>query len=71
MIDDQVNAEELAESRQRRKSAENATDDGMPMPSEDNAQDAEVDGSSKPMKWVRYATKWFGAGSRFAGPLQR
>jgi hypothetical protein len=63
MIDDQVNAEELAESRQRRKSAENATDDGMPMPSEDNA--------SKPMKWVRYATKWFGAGSRFAGPLQR
>jgi hypothetical protein len=31
MIDDQVNAEELAESRKQREAAANATDDGMPV----------------------------------------
>jgi hypothetical protein len=30
MIDDQVNAEELADSRKQREAAETATDDGMP-----------------------------------------
>jgi hypothetical protein len=39
MIDDQVNAEELAESREQRDAAENATDDGMPVAPEHKARD--------------------------------
>ena len=41
MIDDQVNAEELAESRKQREAAENATDDGVPVAPENKERDVE------------------------------
>ncbi|MBT2792726.1 hypothetical protein [Paraburkholderia strydomiana] len=63
MIDDQANAEELAESRRQRKAAANATDDGMPVAPEDEKR--VVDGTQYrgPKQWVRHARKLLGAGS--------
>jgi hypothetical protein len=68
MNDDQVNAEELAESRRRREAAENATDDGMPVAPEDKERDAEGIQYRTPKQWVRHARKWLGAGSGFMRP---
>ncbi|CAN7623902.1 hypothetical protein LJR230_004557 [Trinickia sp. LjRoot230] len=69
MNDDQVNAEELAESRRQREAAANATDDGMPTVEggrERNA--AEGIRQRTPKQWVRHARKWLGAGSGFMRP---
>ena len=69
MIDDQVNAEELAESRRQREAAANATDDGMPVAREDKERDAAEGIRHRTLKqWVRHARKWLGAGSGFLRP---
>ncbi len=68
MIDDQVNAEELAESRRQREAAANATDDGMPVAAENEKQVAEATQYKAPKQWVRHARKWLGAGSGFMRP---
>ncbi|WP_167528668.1 hypothetical protein [Paraburkholderia azotifigens] len=57
MIDDQVNAEELAESRRQREAAENATDDGMPVAPEHNARDVGQIQYKTPKQWIRYSKK--------------
>ncbi len=60
MIDDQVNAQELAESRRQREAAENATDDGMPVaPGHDMEDQRHID-QEAPKQWVRHARKWLG-----------
>ncbi|MGC2961615.1 hypothetical protein ACPUET_16710 [Paraburkholderia graminis] len=68
MIDDQVNAEELAESRKQREAAANATDDGMPVGPEDEKR--VVDGTQYrgPKQWIRHARKLLGAGDGFMRP---
>jgi hypothetical protein len=68
MIDDQVNAEELAESRKQREAAANATDDGMPVAPENKKPVVEEPQSGTRMHWVRQARKWLGAGSGFMRP---
>lgn len=65
MTDDQVNAEELTESRRLRKAAENATDDGMQVGPEDKERDAEGNQYGSQKQWVRLARKWLGARSGF------
>jgi hypothetical protein len=57
VIDDQVNAEELAESRRLREAAENATDDGMQVGQEDKERDAEGNQYGSQKQWVRLARK--------------
>ena len=68
MIDDQVNAEELADSRKQREAAANATDDGMPVAPEDEKR--VVDGTQYrgPKQWIRHARKLLGAGGGFMRP---
>jgi hypothetical protein len=61
MDDDQVNAEELAESKRRREAMQRATDDGMPVAAEIEARE-EIP-YIKPKQWIRHARKWLGAGS--------
>ncbi|WP_341312679.1 hypothetical protein WN982_14600 [Paraburkholderia sp. IMGN_8] len=68
MIDDQVNAEELAESRRKREAAANATDDGMPAAPENEKPIVEETQNRAPKQWVRHARKWLGAGSGFMRP---
>jgi hypothetical protein len=68
MIDDQVNAEELEESRRQREAAENATDDGMPVAPENKERVVEGIQYRAPKQWVRHARKWLGAGSGFMRP---
>lgn len=65
MIDDQVNVEELAESREQREAAENATDDGMPVAPEHKARDDGQIQYKTPKQWVRHARKWLGSGRSF------
>jgi hypothetical protein len=62
MIDDQVNTEELAESRRQREAAENATDDGMPVAPENKARDVQGIHYRTPKQWVRHARKWLATG---------
>ncbi|MGF6782530.1 hypothetical protein P3T21_007771 [Paraburkholderia sp. GAS334] len=61
MIDDQVNAEELAESKNQREAAETATDDCMPVVPESKARDVEVIQYRTPKQWVKHSRKWAGA----------
>jgi len=68
MIDDQVNAEELAESRRQREAAANATDDGMPVAPESGKRVVEGIQHRSPKQWVRHARKLLGAGSGFMRP---
>ena len=68
MIDDQVNAEELAENRRQREAAANATDDGMPVAPENEKLIVEGTQYRAPKQWVRHARKWLGAGSGFMRP---
>ena len=70
MIDDQVNAEELAESRKQREAAANATDDGMPVAPENENGKRVVKATQyrAPKQWVRHTRKWLGAGSGFMRP---
>jgi hypothetical protein len=68
MIDDQVNAEELAESKRQREAAANATDDGMPVGPENEKRVVEATQCRAPKQWVRHARKWLGAGSSFMRP---
>lgn len=63
MNDDQVNAEELAESRRRREALQRAADDGMPVAAEIEERDAVEIPYRKPKQWIRHARKWLGAGS--------
>jgi thiamine pyrophosphokinase len=63
MDDDQVNAEELAESKRRREAMQNATDDGMPFVAEIEERDAAEIAYRKPKQRIRRARKWLGAGS--------
>jgi len=65
MIDDQVNAEELAESRKQREAAQKATDDGMPVAPEDNAKDLGQIPYETPKQWIRHARKWLGSACGF------
>jgi hypothetical protein len=65
MIDNQVNTEELAESRRQREAAENATDDGTPVAPENEARDVEEIQYKTPKQWVRHARKWLGSERRF------
>jgi len=65
MIDDQVNPEELAESRTRREAADNATDDGMPMAPEHIESDVGQTEYKTPKQWIRHARKWLGSGRSF------
>lgn len=65
MIDDQVNAEELAESRGQREAAENATDDGMPVAPEHDARDVGQIQYKTPKQWIRHARKWLGSERSF------
>jgi hypothetical protein len=68
MIDDQVNAEELAESRKQREAAANATDDGMPV-APDNEKRVVIETQYRgPKQWVRHARKLLGTGSGFMRP---
>jgi hypothetical protein len=64
MIDDQVNVEELAESRRQREAAENATDDGMAVAPENKARDVGEIQYQTPKQWVRHARKWLGSERR-------
>ncbi|MFM0136034.1 hypothetical protein [Caballeronia grimmiae] len=68
MIDDQVNAEELAESRKQRDAAADATDDGMPLAPEEEKRVADGSQCRGPKQWVRQARKLLGAGSSFMRP---
>jgi hypothetical protein len=61
MIDDQMNAEEVAENRKQRETAENATDDGMPVAPESKAGDVDEVQGITPKQWVKSARKWPGA----------
>jgi hypothetical protein len=65
MIDDQVNAEELAESRGRREAADNATDDGMPVAPEHIENDVGQTEYKTPKHWIRHARRWLGSGRSF------
>ena len=58
MIDDQVNAEELEESKRQREAAENATDDGMPVSRESKTIDVGRMLYRIPRKLVGNAKKW-------------
>ncbi|WP_460910800.1 hypothetical protein [Paraburkholderia jirisanensis] len=62
MNDDQVNAEELAESKRRREAMQRAADDGMPVAAEIEERDAVEISYRKPKQWIRHARKWLGAG---------
>lgn len=68
MFDDQVNADELAESKRQREAAANATDDGMPVAPEDEKRVVEGTQYRGPKQWVRHARKLLGAGSGFMRP---
>jgi hypothetical protein len=59
MIDDHMNAEEVAENRQR-EAAENATDDGMPVAPESKEGDVDEVQDITPKQWVKSARKWPG-----------
>ncbi|SDG21015.1 hypothetical protein [Paraburkholderia phenazinium] len=73
MIDDQVSAEELAESKKQREAAETATDDGMPVAPTPAAPTPAAPKSNtrgvgaiqyKTLKqWVKHSTKWLGSGA--------
>jgi len=60
MIDDQVNAEELAERKSQREAAQNATDDGMPITPALEAVDDEAGKYRTAKQWGRHARKWLG-----------
>jgi hypothetical protein len=60
MIDDEVNAEELAENRKQREAAETATDDGMPVAPESKTGDVDEVEDIGPKQWVKSARKWPG-----------
>ncbi|MCC8396229.1 hypothetical protein LJ656_26930 [Paraburkholderia sp. MMS20-SJTR3] len=68
MIDDQVNVEELAESRRQRDAAANAVDDGMPVASARESRAAERSHYRVRKQWIRYARKWLDAASSFRRP---
>jgi hypothetical protein len=62
MIDDQVNEEEIAESRKQRQAA---ADDGMPAEPEKKAAPAAVQIQYRtPKHWVKNAKMWLSAGGR-------
>jgi hypothetical protein len=68
VIDDQVNAEELAERKRQKEAAANATDDGMPVAPENEKRVVAGTQFSSPKQWIRHARKWLGAGSGFMRP---
>lgn len=55
MIDAQVNAEELAESRRQRDATANAADYGMPVTPASESRAAEGSQYREPKQWIRYA----------------
>lgn len=67
MIDVQVNADELAESRKQREAAETATDDGMPVAPDMRAKDIDVTQDGTPKRWVKHARKWFSSAPTQSG----
>jgi hypothetical protein len=66
MIDDQVNAEELAESRRQRDIAPSAKDGLSVAPIQKPA--AEGSQYRAPKQWIRDARKWLDAASTFRRP---
>lgn len=67
MIDDQVNAEELADSRKQREAAETSTDDGVPIATDMSAKESDVTLDSTPKRWVKHTRTWFGGGPMLSG----
>lgn len=65
MIDDQVDTEELEESRRRREAASKAANDGAQASAEKEKPLVEGAQDAPPKLWVRYAKKWLGTGSGF------
>lgn len=62
MIDDQVNLEELEETKRQRQAVQEATDDGMPVaPGEDAKVHPEIR-YRKLKERAKYARKWIGSG---------
>jgi hypothetical protein len=68
MIDDQVNVEELAESKRQRDAAANAADDGIPVAPSSENRAAERSHYGVRKQWIRYARKWLDAASSFRRP---
>jgi hypothetical protein len=68
MIDDQVDTEELAESRRQREAASKATNDGAPAAPENEKPIIAGTQDGPPKLWVRYTKKWFGTGIGFMHP---
>lgn len=62
MIDDQVSAEELAESKKQREAAETATDDGMPVAPESNTTGNGAIQYRTLKQWVKHSRKWLRSG---------
>jgi hypothetical protein len=60
MIDDHMNAEEVAENRKQREAAENATDDGMPVAPESKVGDVDEVQDITLKQWVKSERKWPG-----------
>ena len=68
VIDDQVNMGELAESKEQRYAADNASDDGMrELPGDAAVALYGLQKKTTPMQWVRHPKEWFGAGGRRRG----
>ncbi|TDN63137.1 hypothetical protein [Paraburkholderia sp. BL10I2N1] len=65
MIEDHVNAEEVAENTKQREAAENATDDGMPVAPESKPGDVDGAQDITPKQWVKSARKWPGMAGAF------
>jgi hypothetical protein len=65
VIDDQVNANELAESKRQREAAENAKNDGIPVAPENHARDVGKIRYETPKRWVRHARKWLNSACGF------
>lgn len=60
MIDDQVNREELEESKKRRAAQETTAEGSTPVVPEVSAHT----GHRKPKQWINEARKWLGVGGR-------
>lgn len=68
MIDDQVDAEELAESRRQRQTAAKAAENDTPVAPENKSPVMEATVGGAPRHWMRSARKWLGARSGLARP---
>ncbi|MGN8106527.1 hypothetical protein ACTJLB_00895 [Paraburkholderia sp. 22098] len=68
MIDDQVDAEELADSRRQRQAAAKAAENDTPVAPENKSPVMENTVGGAPRQWMRSARKWLGARSGLVRP---